>query len=372
MWNKHLHIVSLNIPVPANYGGVIDIWYKIKALASIGIKIHLHCFEYGREHSEELNNICYSVNYYKRNTGLTSWFSAEPYIVKSRANTELIKNLTEFDAPILFEGLHTTHYLNSNELKSRIKIVRAHNIEHNYYEGLQKQESNVLKKIYFWTEQKKLKAYETIVEQSQLIASISLNDKKYFEQKYGKTILLPPFHPNSSVNCQTGLGKHILYHGDLSVPENIQAALFLVKALHNIDFPVIFAGRNPSEKIKKAVSHCNIKIVENPSSDEMKKLVENAQIIALPTFQPTGIKLKLIESLYNGRHCVANSQMVNDTKLESLCHVANSANEFADCCKQLIITPFDKTTISKREKALEMYNNTTNAQILADAICKLL
>jgi len=64
---KHLHIISFDIPFPANYGGVIDVFYKIKNLANAGIKIHLHCFEYGdRKHSSELESICYRVYYYPR------------------------------------------------------------------------------------------------------------------------------------------------------------------------------------------------------------------------------------------------------------------------------------------------------------------
>ena len=39
-----LNVVSFDIPYPPDYGGVIDIYYKIKALNSAGIKIHLHCF----------------------------------------------------------------------------------------------------------------------------------------------------------------------------------------------------------------------------------------------------------------------------------------------------------------------------------------
>jgi len=41
---KHLHIISFDIPYPANYGGVIDVFYKLRALVSAGIKIHLHAF----------------------------------------------------------------------------------------------------------------------------------------------------------------------------------------------------------------------------------------------------------------------------------------------------------------------------------------
>ena len=29
---KEIHIITFDIPYPANYGGVIDVFYKIKAL----------------------------------------------------------------------------------------------------------------------------------------------------------------------------------------------------------------------------------------------------------------------------------------------------------------------------------------------------
>jgi hypothetical protein len=137
---EELHIISLNIPFPANYGGVIDIFYKIKALSEKGIKIHLHCFEYGRERSIELNKYCASVNYYHRKTNIFRWLSLKPFIVYSRRNNQLLKNLLNDQFPILFEGLHTTYFLDHKLLKSRLKIVRAHNIEHEYYEGLKRQE----------------------------------------------------------------------------------------------------------------------------------------------------------------------------------------------------------------------------------------
>ncbi|MEI7802398.1 MAG: mannosyltransferase, partial [Bacteroidota bacterium] len=44
---NQLHIISFNVPYPPDYGGVIDVYYKIKALKEAGVKIHLHCYEYG-------------------------------------------------------------------------------------------------------------------------------------------------------------------------------------------------------------------------------------------------------------------------------------------------------------------------------------
>ena len=41
--DKYLNIVSFNIPYPANYGGVIDVYYKLEALRACGVKLILHC-----------------------------------------------------------------------------------------------------------------------------------------------------------------------------------------------------------------------------------------------------------------------------------------------------------------------------------------
>ena len=66
---QYLNIIAFNIPWPANYGGIIDVYYKIKALKANGVKIILHCFEYERPHAPILETLCEKVYYYKRNTG---------------------------------------------------------------------------------------------------------------------------------------------------------------------------------------------------------------------------------------------------------------------------------------------------------------
>ena len=41
---NQLHIVSFDVPYPPNYGGVIDVFYKLKALFDLGIEIYFHTF----------------------------------------------------------------------------------------------------------------------------------------------------------------------------------------------------------------------------------------------------------------------------------------------------------------------------------------
>ena len=92
MINK-LHIVSFDVPFPTNYGGVIDVFYKLKALHKQGVEIYLHVFEYGRGEQKELLNYCKEVFYYPRNSFIKSFFSRAPFIVKSRGNDlQLDKN----------------------------------------------------------------------------------------------------------------------------------------------------------------------------------------------------------------------------------------------------------------------------------------
>ena len=54
--------------------------------------------------------------------------------------------------------------------------------------------------------------------------------------------------------------------------------------------------------------------------------MENAHINLLFTFQSTGIKLKLLNSLYRGRFVLVNHKMVNNTGLERLCVIEDNPN----------------------------------------------
>ena len=137
------------MPYPANYGGVIDVFYKLKNLHKASIKIILHCFEYGRGEQKELGNYCETVYYYKRNNSFLNQLSFTPFIVKSRVSEELMANLLKDDYPILFEGLHTCYYINDKRIVNRKKIYRESNIEHDYYAHLAKSEKGFLKKLYF-------------------------------------------------------------------------------------------------------------------------------------------------------------------------------------------------------------------------------
>lgn len=372
MYKKRLHIVAFDIPVPVNYGGAIDIFYKLKALHEKGVKIHLHCFEYDRKPSQLLNEMCEVVHYYKRDISKTKLFSIKPYIVVSRSDAQLLKNLTKDSAPVLFEGLHSCFYLDSPKLKNKRKIVRTHNIEHDYYNNLAKIEKDLFRRTYFKSEATKLKRFEKILENADAIAAISKNDREHLRRKFKNVSTVSAFHPHQLVDIDTISSDFALYHGSLDVGENNEAALFLVNEVFNdINIKFLIAGNKPSQELKEAIAKkSNVCIISEVDSERIYELVSKAQINILTTQQNTGIKLKLLASLYKGKHCIVNSPMVEKTGLEDLCVIRNSAEELKSSIKELMQKPFSEEELEKRKKLLQggKFSNEFNTVRLLEMI----
>ncbi|MEO5585546.1 MAG: hypothetical protein ABIQ75_08835 [Flavobacteriales bacterium] len=371
MAEPHLHIVSFDVPWPADYGGVIDVYYKVKALAELGVRIHLHCFEYGRAEAPELAELCESVHYYKRDTGKHQLLNSLPYVVLSRRSEELVDRLCLDDHPILFEGLHSCYHLGDRRLLGRKRLVRTHNVEHDYYAALALAERGTFKRTYFVQEARKLRKFETILSEADVILAISPNDQRYFATHFRDVRHVPAFHPSAKVDVPGGLGDFCLYHGALSVPENDKAALYLVnEVFRGLPIPLVIAGRGASPELRAAVARSNnVKLRENIPTEEITALVRAAQVNVLPTFQATGIKLKLLLCLFIGRHVVCNTPMVQDTGLESLCRVHDDPATMRLSIQACMALPAGGASLEKRVRVLEeRFCNAANARAILEIV----
>jgi hypothetical protein len=367
-----INLISFDVPYPPIYGGIIDVFQKLKYFKKKGIEVHLHCFEYkGEKYEAELMPYCKSIQYYSRKSFTESLFSTMPYITHSRRDEDLIKTLLQNDFPILMEGLHSTYYLNDNRLKNRTKIVWNHNIEWEYYTLLADAEKNFFKKIFFKIESLKLKFYEPVFKYANWVIGVSKNDAIYLSNKGYKSQYIPAFHQNETIEISEGKGDYILYHGSLDVAENHLAAMWLIEQVFaKVKYKCIIAGKKPSiELIEEIKKHQNIELKNDISIAEMSDLITNAQIHTLPTFQATGIKHKLLNALHKGRFVIANEAMVSNTGMEDLCQVANSGSEMISSINALMQKPFDQNEINKRKNILETdFNNDINM----DKLIKLL
>ena len=365
----HLHIVCLDVPYPVDYGGVFDLFFKIKALHEAGVQIHLHCFEYGRGQQRELNRYCADVQYYTRCEGHKAFSHKLPYIVCSRSNGRLMENLLKDDHPILLEGVHCTYLLNDERFKERKIILRLHNVEYRYYRQLFHAERSLLKKIYYLHESSLLRRYERSIADKALVLAVSEKDEALYREEFGASHVatLPVFVPFTEVRSKEGTGCFCLYHGNLSVAENEEAAVWLLKKVfRGLHVPLIIAGKDPSPRLSRIVAKypqgC---LIPNPSQEEMQDLIAKAQIHLLPSFHSTGVKLKLLNALFNGRHCLVNEEALQSTGLEEACHIAADAEDFRQAISQLYLQPFTADEAESRRSILaEHFDNAKNTEKL--------
>jgi Glycosyl transferases group 1 len=366
---KHLHIICHDVPYPPDYGGVFDLFYKIKTLHQMGIFIHLHCFEYGRGRPPELNSFCVAVNYYTRKQGHKGISHTLPYIVCSRSNADLLENLLGDDYPILIEGVHCSFLLNDDRFSGRKILLRLYNIEHLYYRQLFRASSSLIKKIYYLHESNNLKRYERNIANKVILIPFTEKDAGFYKEQFGARQIhcLPAFLPFQCIRTQEGTGCYCLYHGNLSVPENEKAATWLLKKVFNdLSLPVVIAGKNPSPRLERIVArHPYACLIANPSDEEILDVIGKAQVHVLPSFNSTGIKLKLLNALFNGRHCVVNEAAVNGTGLEEICHVCHDGDSFQKTISGIYNRPFSKQEREERSQLLcRIYDNEKNGEKL--------
>ena len=152
-----------------------------------------------------------------------------------------------------------------------------------------------------------------------------MDDTEIYRKELGATKIdfLPVFVPWQQVIFKMGKGCFCLYHGNLAVNENEKAVEWLLTEVFNdIRIPFVIAGKNPSERLEKMVHENNYCcLVSNPSDKEMQDLIKKAQVNILPSFNNTGVKLKVLNALFNGKYCLVNRAAADGAGIHGLCHI---------------------------------------------------
>ena len=140
------------------------------------------------------------------------------------------------------------------------------------------------------------------------------------------------------------------------------------------NYPFVVAGRNPRPSLRHYLMRFpKSKLVESPSQEEMDALIAAARCTMMITRQPTGFKLKLVNSLVRGQHCLVNTAMVAHTDLAEYCHVADTAVEMRQQLDRLMQSPFDDTLRQSRLSGLErLFDNADGVRRLLESLHLLL
>jgi hypothetical protein len=108
-------------------------------------------------------------------------------------------------------------------------------------------------------------------------------------------------------------------------------------------------------------------LIDNPTDTELSDLITHAHIHLLPSFNATGVKLKLLHALFEGRFCVTNKNGLAGSGLPNGSVIqAETADEMLNTIKGLMQRPFLVNDQEQRSRDVELYNNNKNAALLND------
>lgn len=373
MEQKKLHIVSFDNPYPPDYGGVIDVFYKIKALHAIGYEIYLHCFTKEIPESyEELKAISSQVYFYPIKERFFYFFSKLPFSVISRSDRKLAENLAKVKAPILFEGLKTTCLVNDFRLKNHRKILRLQNIEEDYFDGISRSEQSFLRKVLFKMEAYKYQKYKEVFSLVDEIITLSKFENTMTEKFHLNTAYIPVFHGNETVLPLDGFGEYAIYHGDLNTSDNKKCVAFLVEVFRKLpNNKLVIASGSNEEFVKRLIGTAkNIEFVQLKNFEHLKELLQKSHISISWSFQKSGTKLKAVNSLFNTRFCIINENIIDDKTVSDLCVLVKTEEALIHKIEQLSGQPF--SDYLKRKSVLESYmSDIHNAKKIDELITKM-
>ncbi|MDQ0066781.1 hypothetical protein [Chryseobacterium lathyri] len=371
---KELHLISFNYPYPPSYGGIIDVYYKIKALSESGIKVHLHCFvdNIPETSDQEIKNITENVFFYKKEKNPFYYFSMIPFAAAIRTSDALLENLTSIEAPILFEGLQTTQIIHRLKIKDNKLYLRFHNNESEYYKGLSSSEKNILKKIIYKIESLKFAHYQKrILKEFESVFCLSEKEFNDVDSISKNARLIHIFHGNETVKYLNGKGDYFLFHGDLSISDNKKALEETIRMFKTLPrHRLVVASDRAGDDLKKKINSIgNISLVPIETNENLRRLFENAHANILLSYQNSGTKVKLFNALYNSRFVIINQNITDDPALMSLCRTGSTSDEI----RQQIIKAAseDYNENEARSKVLEKnYSDHANVKEMSKIIFK--
>lgn len=355
--DRQLHIVTHQVPYPADTDIAHDTLFAIRAFASAGIKVHLHCYACEREEQTTLNQVCHKINYYPRNRGQKGLGWAVPHMVSSRASSALVNRLNADDYPIVFMGLHSVYpLLQKGYHPTRKVLVRLNRLESTHHRELARITPWGIHKLYYAIESLRCAILEKKIIKSQNVIASSNELVEAIKKRYGKqrVLYIPEFRGMTPVYFEEGKGGFCLFHGNLAERENEYAAHWLLEHVFNtIEIPFVIAGNRPSTTLEQA-AHLRMHtcLVADPSEKELMDLIKKAQVNLMPSFIGSSNKLGIMKALALGRHVLTNTKAVHHRNLSAVCEVAADPASFCKAISVLFEQEFTEDKQTSREAFL--------------------
>lgn len=338
-------LVCNKFPFPPRDGGSLASYNMIKGLAEEGNRVDLLAMNTSRHYSsvdissvhisglEEIRGVYIdnSVRLYGLICNLL--FSRKPYNAERFINGEFGKTLAEmvqencYDL-VQLEGLYLLHYVRIIRENTDARIVyRAHNVEHNIWEGLYKRERNIFRKWYLGVMFKRIRRFERdMVNSYDLLVPLTKRDLELYNVLGNtKEAFISPFGmytgslPGTDY-CGRG-GPCLQYIGALDWLPNIEALDWFIEKVWRVlkkrhpQLRFCVAGRNAEKNYAGYLVSQGIDFMGEV--EDASEFITREGIIVVPLFSGSGMRVRIIEAMFLGKPVIATSLAVSGIPVEN-------------------------------------------------------
>jgi glycosyltransferase involved in cell wall biosynthesis len=361
-------VITQKSPFPPTDGGSVAFYNGLKLLKSLGHDIVLISFDtpknqinWPQEFINEFNAIAFTVNTsHSFLRFLNSLFSPLSYILyrffnsKTLAQLQSVIDKQDIEV-VLFESIYTGVY--ARWLNAPVKLLKAHNIEHQIWNDLIYNESSYIKKVAFKLATRKLKQNEeSIASEVNTVITYTTEDAVFFSELPVKTKVIPlnsPFADNPKMKNYT---NHVSFFHLAAMDwlPNIEGLEWLISKVwpvftnKNKDTHLYIAGKNMPEKFKQLPDLSIIYNVVNNAEDFML----SKGVMLVPLFSGSGIRVKIVEGMSLGLCIICTSKAAKGIPVSHKTNIliADTPEEFAELMLECVKNPSLVSQIGRSAK----------------------
>ena len=312
--------ITNRIPYPAIDGATKATSQLLEFFVNQGIKITLFALDTSK-HPGNRNSIPMTV---------TSIFNDIDNSIKPLSALKALLqnksyNISRFDSPAIhlslretlqkerfdlihFENLYVSPYLPTVKACTNAPcILRMHNIEHQIWQRLFRQENNPVKKAYLKILSNQLKTFEEkTIKKFEGHLAISNKDQIYLKALGIKKSYWLPYCVEEAEDSTHG--KNIGFIGSMDWPPNIEAVEYLLREIwplvwqKNQNSQLLIAGRKMPDKLLN-VSIPGVSVLGE--IERINDFYDRIHTLAIPLLSGGGMRIKMIEAMQLGKAVVS-------------------------------------------------------------------
>lgn len=199
---------------------------------------------------------------------------------------------------------------------------------------------------------------------SDQVIVLNRRDGDTLEKEYGrqqKAIIPITLHDTSIApkdsNVLTAIRPRCLFLGSYFAANNEGILWFVRQVLPHVDVEIKIVGKGMKRLKAEAKELADIEVVSD--APDLRPFWEWADVMVLPIFSGSGMKVKTCESLMNGKNIIGTTEAFEGYELQydRVGGKCDTAEEFITCIHQLSKSPRSQWNEYSRQVYLEKYSN---------------